>query len=58
MIKATHIKSGRTGRILDEVPFGRFWFEQDFNSDGTVSGWYYTDELTIPGVNAPESKED
>ncbi|MEU4709520.1 hypothetical protein AB0G00_24150 [Nocardia salmonicida] len=55
-IKATHKKTGHTGLILDEM-HGEYWFEQDYNRNGTVSGWFSPSELDIPEVNAPASED-
>lgn len=53
MTKATHIRSGHTGEIVDVIRDydgrHRFYFED--NAVPTAAGWYFSEEFIIPGVN-------
>lgn len=55
LISATHKASGWTGVVVDEKVNHRgnhlFYFQNDWNGKGTISGWYYSRQLIIPGVN-------
>lgn len=53
MITATHIKSGHTGEIQDEMSAlnGQPLFYFEDHARPTASGWYYSRELEIPHVN-------
>lgn len=57
-MQATHIRSGHAGEIQDRDQFidangrtrTRYYFEDHMRP--TAAGWYYSEHLIIPGVNA------